>query len=149
MPGASIYKLHSEDYLMFALCKTKSGFSVACDPFTRIAKDDRGVDVVVNALKVSLNTDDTKRLPDPQNWKEFEQNFLQKCGLKTLQPLQKAGTLLVEIYREDNYLVFLPTKRGEDANFEHKDRAEAVKVLFTASNKEIMQALEETFSKCE
>jgi hypothetical protein len=69
--------------------------------------------------------------------------------LKTLQPLKKAGTLLVEMAKEENFLVFLPTQREEDANYVAKDMADAVKVSFTASNEQIIKAIDLAFSKCD
>ncbi|HEX6431385.1 MAG TPA: hypothetical protein VF008_27025 [Niastella sp.] len=150
MPGASIYRLYSGGgYLMHAYCKTKSGFHIACDPFTRIQKADAVTDEVVNAIKASLNTDDSIRLPDPQDWSEFDRIFLQKCGLKTARPLKKLGTFLVEATKKEDILVFQPTKRAEDANYIPKDMAEAEKVPFTASNEQIIKALDLAFSKCE
>jgi hypothetical protein len=134
---------------MHAYCKTKSGFHIACDPFTRIQKSDAGTDVVVNAIKASLNTDDSIRLPDPQDWSVFDRIFLQKCELKTARPLKKLGTFLVEATKEDDILVFQPTKRAEDANYIAKNMVEAEKVSFTASNEQIMKVLDLAFSKCE
>jgi len=150
MPTAAIYKINKKGYLLHANIKAMSGFSIASEPFVQIPESDVSVNTIADAIKASLNNDDTKRVPDPKNWGEHSKEFLRKAGLKSSKELHKQTTLLCGIEKKDGNIIFTPTKHAEkpDEGFVNKSKDETVVVPATASNQEIIEALELAFGKC-
>lgn len=151
MKTASIYKRLESGYIIFGLSKTVSGFRIASEPFISIQEDEAGADTIADAIKASLCNDDNKRLPDPKNWSEFNKNFLQKIGLKSLKELDNPKTKLVSISQDEGKIIFNPMRPAEkpDNGFINKSESETVAVLITASNQDIVTAYELALSKCE
>jgi hypothetical protein len=151
MKTASIYMRPEEGYIIFGSSKTVSGFRISSEPFIKIQEDEANTDAVVNAIKASLNTDDTKRVPDPKNWSEHNKNFLKKIGLKSLKELDNPTTKCVSIGEDESKIIFTPTRSAKkpDKGFLHKSPNEAVTVLATASNQDIFASYELALSKCD
>lgn len=151
MPTATIYKINKKGYLVHADRKAVSGFRIASEPFIQLSEDDADVNAITDAIQASLNNDDAKRVPDPKNWGEFNKEYLRKTGLKSLKELHKPTTKSISISKEEDKIIFTPTQPAEkpDEGFLHKGKDEAVIVPVTASNQDIIEALELAFSKCE
>lgn len=113
MQTATIYKINKKGYLIFGSVKTVSGFRVGIEPFIKIEENNADADNVANAIKTVLKIDENRRVPDPKNWKEFDKIFLQKTGLKSLKELNKPTTMSCAIKKEDDNIIFTPTKHAE------------------------------------
>jgi len=138
--------------LLFGLVKTKSGFSVATDPFIRISEDNSEVSIIAHSIKASLNTSDADRVADPTNWKEFGKEFLQKTGLKSSKELNKSTTFCCGISKEKDFIFFEPMKHAEkpEEGFINISKEELrIRVLVEATDEKIVEALEMAFSICE
>lgn len=152
MQTASIYKIHKKGYLIFGSVKTVSGFRVGVDPYIQIPESDANSNTIADAIKKVLETDDTMRVADPKNWKEFDNLFLQKTGLKSLKELNKPATLCCSVKKENNIIFFTPTKHAEkpDQGFVNKSKEESnIEVAYSDSNQAITEAFELALSRCE
>lgn len=151
MAVGTIYKLKNKGYLIFGTARTVSGFRVGQEPFIRIREDHTGINVITNAIKEVLSADDSRRVPDPKNWNEFDNIFLQQAGLKSLKELHKSTTTNIGIALTGDNIIFTPTRHAEkpDEGFLHKSKEEAVTISYSATAEEIMSALELAFNRCE
>jgi hypothetical protein len=152
MPTAAIYKIDNKKYLLHSNRKAVSGFSLASEPFIQVATNNADANTIADAIKAVLNNDDNKRIPDPKNWGEFNKNFLQKAGVKSTKELNKSATIYCGIRKENDSIIFTPTKHAEkpDEGFVNKNKNEPdIIVSYSASNQEILLALELALSKCE
>lgn len=149
MAAATIYRI-AGGYLLYAESKTISGFYIASEPFIRIHKNEVKYKII-EGIKNVLNHVQPERVPDPNDWKKYNKDFLQRTGLKSLKQLNKSGVKNLSIVREEDQIIFTPTKHLEkpDEGFSHKGKEEAVIVSFSASDQDIVEALELAFSKCE
>lgn len=151
MSSAIIYKIDKKGYLLFGLVKTISGFGISIDPYIQIQEKDMN-STINDALKKVLEIDNAKRVADPKNWDEYSKEFLQKTGLKSSKELNKVSTLCCGVRRENNNIVFTPTKHAEppDQGFVNKSKDEPnITVAYDASNKEIVEAFNLALSRCE
>lgn len=151
MASATIYKIYKKGYLIHANRKVVSGFRIASEPFIQIAENDADINTIADAIKASLNNDDVKRVADPKNWAEFNKEYLKKTGLKSLKELYKPTTKNISIAKEKDKIIFTPTRPAEkpDEGFLHKSKYEAITISVTASNKEIVEALDVAFNRCD
>lgn len=152
MPSAAIYKIHKKGYLLHANRKAVSGFSLASEPFIQVTEGNANENAIADAIKAVLNNKDTKRVPNPKNWGAQSKEFLRKTGLKSLKELNASTTMHCGIRKENGSIVFTPTKHAEkpDEGFVNKSKDEPnIIVPDTASNQDIIKALELAFSKCE
>lgn len=149
MSAATIYRIEG-GYLLYAESKTISGFYIASEPFIRIHKNEVK-DKIIESIKNILNHVRTERVPDPNDWKKYNKDFLQRTGLKSLKQLNKSEVKNLSIVREEDQIIFTPTKHLEkpDEGFSHKGKEEAVIVSYSAPNQEIAEAIELAFDKCE
>ena len=150
MKTGSIYKIKNKGYIIFGSSTTVGGFSIASEPFINIPEDKVNSDIIANAIKASLCNDDTKKVPDPTNWPEFNKKFLQNIGLKSLKELDSPTTKCVSISENKGEIFFLPTRPAPkpDKGFLHKNQADGVAVPTAASNQEIIVAYELSLSRC-
>jgi hypothetical protein len=148
----AIYRIGQKGYLLHAERKSISGFRLAWKPFISISEKDFNANVIANAIKeVLIESQNTKRVADPKNWLENDKQFLIESGLKTLKELNSIATKHCGIDKENSNIIFTPTKQAEkpDEGFLHKGKEDAVSISETASNDEIIEALNLAFSKCE
>ena len=75
---ASAYNTIKKGYLIFGTAKTMSGFRVGVEPYFLISENNASDDTISDAIRISLNNSDTKRVPDPKNWKEDDKIFCKK-----------------------------------------------------------------------
>lgn len=150
---AAIYKISKKGYLLHADRKAVSGFSLAWKPFIRMSENDFTPDLIANAIKeVIKESEYEERVPDPKSWSENSKQFLKDTGLKSLKELDSASTKYCGIDKNNNNIIFTPTKHAElpDKGFINKSKDEPnIVVSYSASNQEIAAALELAFSKCE
>lgn len=152
MPIATVYKIKKMGYLVFGLVKTVSGFSVGIDPYIRISENNTDDNIIADAIKAAMNTDDNRRISDPKNWSELNKVFLEKTGLKSSKELSRSTTTCCNLRRENSTIIFTPTKHAEkpDEGFVNKSKGEPkIIVPLTASSREIVDALGLAFSRCE
>ncbi|TAM92953.1 MAG: DUF1436 family protein [Chitinophagaceae bacterium] len=151
MQIASVYKLVNKGYLIFGTARTISGFRIGVEPYIRIAETEINIDNITNAIKTSLKCSATEKIPDPKNWKEDDKIFLKKAGLKSLKELNKHSTKTINIKKEGDNIIFIPTRHAEkpDEGFLHKGEDEKVIIPSTASNQEILAAFVLAFDRCE
>ena len=151
MSMAVSYRIGNKGYLIHANVKAVSGFHLATDPFIRIANSETEIDLIPNAIKESLNSDDSKRVPDPSNWNENNKRFLAKTGLKSLNELNKPTTLCCLINKEKDKIIFTPTKHAQkpEKGFLHKGKDQEIEIPVTASNEMIIKTYLLTLEKCE
>lgn len=112
MSSATIYKLKNQ-YLVHADRKTKSGFSIASEPYFLIPAGSEKPKVLYDAIMSALAVDESERLPDPQNWSEFKKEYLSKTKLKSLKELEKSFVKCLGISSKDGNIVITPSKRAE------------------------------------
>lgn len=150
MASATLYKIHKKGYLLFASVKTTSGFRIGVEPYIRI-QEEAGANAIGNAIKAVLSFDDNKRVPDPKNWSEFDKLFLQKTGLKSMKELNQSTTKNINVRRDSNTIVFTPSKHAEkpDEGFLYGSRDTVITISFTASDEEIVEAIELALNKCD
>jgi len=150
MKTATIVKIPNKGYIVFGEIKTVSGFGIASEPYFNISDTEATVDNIVNAIRASLCNDDNKRVPNPQDWKQFNKDFLKKIGLKSLKELDNHLNKNVVITEKEMKITFIPSRPAEKPNtgFLHKGKTESIEISVTASNQEIMEAYEAVLKKC-
>lgn len=150
---AAIYKINKKGYLLHADRKAVSGFRLAWEPFIRIPESDFTANTMAYAIKEVIKaSENEERVPNPKNWLENGKQFLKNTGLKSLKELDATSTKYCGIGKGHNNIVFTPTKHAEapDKGFVNKSKNEPnITVPFSASDEEIVQALELALSKCE
>lgn len=149
----AIYKINKRGYLLHADRKAVSGFRLAWEPFIRISESDFTANAMANAIKkVIITSENEERVPDPKNWSENSKQFFKSTGLKSLKELNAVTTKYCGIGKENDNIVFTPTKHAEppDKGFVNKSKNETnIIVPFAASDEEITESLELALSKCE
>jgi hypothetical protein len=150
MKTASIYKRPNKGYLVFGQSKTVSGIRIASEPFIKIAENEGDVNAIASAIKASLSNDDSQRVANPQNWNEFNKDFLKKIGLKSPKELDNPDTKLVAISDDGNYITFKPMRFQvkPDRGYLNLNEDETVNIVNTASNDDIVTAYKLALSKC-
>lgn len=150
MKTGSIYKRQRGGYIIFGQRKTVSGVRIASEPFITIAENEGDINAIANAIKASLSNDDSQRIPNPQNWNEFNKNFLKQIGLKSPKELDNPETKLVAISDDGNYITFDPMQfqAKPDKGYLNLNEEETVSVVNTASNDDIVAAYKLALSRC-
>ena len=148
MRKASIYK-KTETYIIHGQSKAASGFNVASTPYFNIPLAQANTDKIVHAIKESLCNDDSKRVPDPQDFREFEKEYLKSIGVRSMKELE-SNSQFVLICNNGQVLTFIPSyligKPGK--GFYFKNKSETVQIDSDASDRDIMAALTLAFDKC-
>jgi len=121
---------------------------VAAEPFINIPETEANANIIVQAIKACLYTNNEK-VPDPKNWTEFNKDFLQKIGIKSLKDLENADTKLVSIKQEKDYIVFNPMQPAKkpDKGFINANK-ESVEVSVFASDQDMFKAYELALRNC-
>jgi hypothetical protein len=145
---ASIYKKKGKGYIIFGSSKTISGLRIAVGPFINIQEVEASTNIIVRAIKACL-CNSNEKFPNPKSWAEFNKDFLQKIGLKSLKELENADTKLVSINQEKGNIIFNPMQPAKkpDKGFINTN-TKAVEVSEFASDQEILKAYELALSSC-
>lgn len=149
MAVVSIYKFLNNGYSIFGHVKSVSGFWLGAEPFFRIQETEVNGDIIANAIKISFQTDDGRRVPDPKDWREYNKVFAQKAGVKSSREFDKPTTQLLQARTDESHIILAPTRPADkpDKGFVSAN-AENVTISITASNQEIMEACELAFNNC-
>lgn len=149
---AAVYKVEKKGYILHADRKTTTGLRLAWEPFVRISESDFIVATMADAIKeVVKASENEERVANPKNWSENSKQFFKKIGLKSSKELYAATTKHCGIRKENNNIVFTPTKHTEPPyqGFENISKDEPnITVPYASSDEEIFQALELALSKC-
>lgn len=150
MKTGSIYKLSDKRYIIFGQSKTVSGFRIASEPYFNITDSEANVQTIADSIKAALKNDDNKRVPDPKDWKQFGIDFLHRVGLKYMRELDNPANKYVSIGEDEMQLIFTPSQpaKNPDKGFINLNNEAKIMVSTASSNQEIMEALQEAFSKC-
>ncbi|HYF30445.1 MAG TPA: hypothetical protein VD993_04950 [Chitinophagaceae bacterium] len=145
MPTAALYKINSKGYLLHAIQKTTSGFNLASEPFIQITERNSNAQTIAEAIKTALKTDDSKKLPNPEDWEKEREGFLKKMGLKSIQELEGPGAFYCEISKENGNILFTPTIQAHNPDEGYVyifSNDPDIVIPYTASDEEIAQTLQ-------
>ena len=147
---ASIYWIPNYGYIIFGMSKTTVGADVASDPFFNVPEIESDADKIADIIKASLCNDDSKRVPHPVDWKEFDKIFLKKTGVKSMRDFNKPTTKLVTVTSKEDKILFSPMRpeKKPDKGFIPLIENEDVEVSDSASNKDIVDAFKFALEKC-
>lgn len=132
--------------LIHSLSRVQMGASIATEPYIWLdvaASEKEVAQAILKALSCSGDG-----LPTPDNWKLFQQSFLESIGLKKQRDLQ-AGVVSVGILRRDDKIFFSPmTNLGSKGGFVNAP-GEKIQIPVDSSAYEISNALQEALNKSE
>ncbi len=151
MNVVSIYKLKDKRYIIFGSNKTVSGFRIASEPVILIRESEVDRHIVGFSIKTSISYTNLHPVQDPENWKEFNKQFIQRIGVKSLKELEPPNAKLVSIRDGSETIIFRPMRPAKkpDKGFTETDDEKNVTIPSTASEEDIAIACEVAFGRCE
>jgi hypothetical protein len=142
----ALYKLKKKGkYLIHAISRVQMGAGIASEPFVWV-DELTPLHEIVKEINYALKQTKTG-LPNPTDWKEFENFFLKNIGLKKQSDLYK-DSIHVIIVKRDGVIFFTPTKNQGSRGFINVSK-ENIEISENADIEEVSKALEEALYKCE
>lgn len=142
----NIYKFIKDNkIILHPLLQIKGFISIASAPFImeRNLSNAELLEKILYTLEFSKEI-----LEKPDNWKEFQKEFLKGMGVKTMKALHD-GAINLGIYVKDGAITFSPTQnKGSKEGFVGFKEDLKVSLPFDSPKTELEKALELALSRC-
>ncbi|OXG05343.1 uncharacterized protein DUF1436 [Flavobacterium araucananum] len=142
----NIYKFtNGNKFILHPLLQIKGFISIASAPYLTEynLSNTELLEKILYTLEFSKEI-----LEKPENWKEFQKEFLKGMGVKTMKALHD-GTINLGIYIKDGIITFSPSQnKGSKEGFVGFKEDLKVSLPFDSPKKELEKALELALSRC-
>jgi hypothetical protein len=144
--SASIKKFtNTGNYLICCESRIKMGVSIVTEPIIRLEAS-TPIDEVMNQLLYAMSCSKSD-LPNPTDWKTLNKDYLKLIGIKQNSDLYK-NVIDVSVFIKDDVITFTPMINNGAKGFVNVPNAQ-IKISAQSNIKELSNALEAAFNKCE
>lgn len=135
----------SKKYIFNSVNTLKEGGGIASIPFI-IEFDLQPNEILEKILQVlDFSNENVSR---PQDWKEFQKQYLNSMEVKTLKALHE-GAVSLGVTLKDDTITFSPThNKGSKKGFTGIGLEEKVSLPLSSPKKKLIESLELALSKC-
>jgi len=150
MQMVTIYKIDKIAYLLHGNQKTKSGITIASEPFIKVATDETGLVEIAEAISKYIEGNINRQVEDIKDWGAFNKEFLQKTKLTSSKVLGNLSTKCLEVSKIGTTYLFTPTYHdpNDSLGYIGKGNGFQISLSTSASIAELVENIIEGFNKC-